>query len=444
MEKTPIRIEYSGQLEALAQGGKSWKLKFFIIRDNFLMYYKDLNSNKPEGVIPLEGAKIALSDMERCFEVTTGNRKYHLRVLAVEELNGWMEKVVEASNLSIESLYELNEVLGQGNFSKVRRAVEKASRKEFAIKIIDKLAVAQNRESILTEIAILKQVKHPHVIQLHQIFESKKKIYLITELLQGGELFDRIVERGSFSEADASVLMKSIVEALQYLHSKGIVHCDLKPENLLYDTTNDDAKIKISDFGLSKFTDSCSSPASSVESNNVFETARGTPGYVAPEVLEQRGYDKSVDLWSVGVILYILLCGFPPFYAHSDAELYELIKSGEFSFPSPYWDKISDSVKGLICSLLQRNPALRATPEQILNHPWIQGTGVSSENIGTTLSDHLKAQKKLRDVFIKIKAINRFYQSRSISSPKEDAHINSENVHEEKEKKDEVLAQNEY
>ncbi len=260
---------------------QSWKQKFFIVRDNFLMYYKDDEATKPEGVIPLEEAKIELAPAyERCFEVTTGTRRYHLRA-GTDALSAvWMEKLVAASLLTIDSLYDTLELLGQGTFAKVKRGREKSTGDEYAIKIIDKADLAENRESILTEISILKNVSHPNVIRLHQIFESKKKIYLVTELLEGGELFDRIVERGHYSEADASRLIRNVVDAIAYLHSKNIVHRDLKPENLLFGA--DDETIKVTDFGLSKI------------ASKKLKTACGTPGYVAPEILEQEGYGAEV------------------------------------------------------------------------------------------------------------------------------------------------------
>lgn len=398
------KSEFGGPLEALAQGGKSWKLKHFVIRDNFLMYFREPNSSRPEGVIPLEGAKICVSaDFPLCFEVTTGSRRYHLRTADEDGLQLWLNKVTEASLLTIDSLYETKELLGQGTFSKVKRAVERSTGLEFAIKVIDKTGLAENRESILTEIGILKHVRHPNILRLHQIFEDKKKIYLVTELLEGGELFDRIVERGCFSEQDAARIIRDIVDALAYLHGKGICHRDLKPENILLDKPGDDAVIKITDFGLSKFVD--------LANHKMLQTACGTPGYVAPEVLEQRGYEMSVDMWSTGVILYILLCGFPPFYAETDVELYEQIKRCDYSFPSPYWDGISENAKLLIRGLLRHDPASRLTPQQVLEHEWLVSQNLPThhlENVAANMTKHQVVRKRFKQTVVKLMAARRF------------------------------------
>lgn len=175
----------------------------------------------------------------------------------------------------------------------------------------------------------------------------------------GGELFDRIVEKGSYTEKDASGLIRQVLAAVDYMHDQGVVHRDLKPENLLYYSPHDDSKIMISDFGLSKMEDS-----------GIMATACGTPGYVAPEVLAQKPYGKAVDVWSIGVISYILLCGYPPFYDENDANLFAQILRGEFEFDSPYWDEISDSAKDFIRHLMCVGVEQRYTCKQALAHPW--------------------------------------------------------------------------
>jgi len=200
--------------------------------------------------------------------------------------------------------YELREELGRGAFSIVKLAVEKTTGIHYAVKMIKKDSVGQDFNRLQTEMEILKKVQHPNIIALKEIIDTKNCLFIVTELVTGGELFDKIVELGSYSEKDAALLVSKIVSAIAYLHSLGIVHRDLKPENLLLKDETTVSEVKLADFGLSKI----------VSQQLIMQTACGTPGYVAPEILQARGYDKEVDMWSIGVITYILLCGFPPFY----------------------------------------------------------------------------------------------------------------------------------
>ncbi|XP_031832192.1 calcium/calmodulin-dependent protein kinase I isoform X2 [Nomia melanderi] len=281
---------------------------------------------------------------------------------------------------SVEDKYVLKELLGTGAFSEVRLAESKEKPGQmFAVKIIDKKALKGKEDSLENEIKVLRRLTHPNIVQLLETFEDKHKVYLIMELVTGGELFDRIVEKGSYTEKDASGLIRQILEAVDYMHEQGVVHRDLKPENLLYYSPDEDSKIMISDFGLSKMEDS-----------GIMETACGTPGYVAPEVLAQKPYGKAVDVWSIGVISYILLCGYPPFYDENDAVLFAQILKGEFEFDSPFWDDISDSAKDFIHKLICVNVEERYTCKQALAHPWISGNAASNKNIHGTVSEQLR------------------------------------------------------
>lgn len=300
-----------------------------------------------------------------------------------------------SKQVSIEDKYNLHGLLGTGAFSEVRLAESKENPGEhFAVKIIDKKALKGKEESLENEIKVLRRfsanqneaekslgprLTHPNIVQLLETYEDKNKVYLVMELVTGGELFDRIVEKGSYTEKDASHLVRQILEAVDYMHEQGVVHRDLKPENLLYYSPDDDSKIMISDFGLSKMEDS-----------GIMATACGTPGYVAPEVLAQKPYGKAVDVWSIGVISYILLCGYPPFYDENDANLFAQILKGEFDFDSPYWDEISDSAKHFIKNLMCVSVEKRYTCKQALAHPWISGNAASSKNIHGTVSEQLK------------------------------------------------------
>uniref|UniRef100_A0A7N8YDR8 Calcium/calmodulin-dependent protein kinase 1Da n=1 Tax=Mastacembelus armatus TaxID=205130 RepID=A0A7N8YDR8_9TELE len=279
-----------------------------------------------------------------------------------------------------------------GAFSEVVLAQEKLTGRMFAVKCIPKKALKGKESSIENEIAVLRKIKHENIVALEDIYESPDHLYLIMQLVSGGELFDRIVEKGFYTEKDASTLIRQVLDAVNYLHKMGIVHRDLKPENLLYFNPQDESKIMISDFGLSKMEGS----------GDVMSTACGTPGYVAPEVLAQKPYSKAVDCWSIGVIAYILLCGYPPFYDENDSKLFEQILKADYEFDAPYWDDISDSAKDFISSLMEKDPAKRFTCEQALRHPWIAGDTALCKNIHESVSRQIRknfAKSKWRQAF---------------------------------------------
>jgi len=222
--------------------------------------------------------------------------------------------------MSITDRYELREELGRGAFSIVHLGIDKKTGDKVAIKIITKkdASTEQDKKRLDTEVTILKKVHHPNIIGLKDLVDTKEKLCLVMDLVNGGELFDKIVEKGQYTEKDASTIIRNIVSAIDYLHKNKIVHRDLKPENLLLKLGNDN-DVMLSDFGLSKIIGE--------ESMGVLQTACGTPYYVAPEVLGAQGYDQSVDLWSIGVITYLLLCGFPPFYGETLPEVFFLNRS---------------------------------------------------------------------------------------------------------------------
>uniref|UniRef100_A0A674A3Q4 Calcium/calmodulin-dependent protein kinase 1Da n=1 Tax=Salmo trutta TaxID=8032 RepID=A0A674A3Q4_SALTR len=279
-----------------------------------------------------------------------------------------------------------------GAFSEVVLAQERSTGKMFAVKCIPKKALKGKESSIENEINVLRKIKHENIVALEDIYESSNHLYLIMQLVSGGELFDRIVEKGFYTEKDASTLIRQVLDAVDYLHKLGIVHRDLKPENLLYFNPQDESKIMISDFGLSKMEGS----------GDVMSTACGTPGYVAPEVLAQKPYSKAVDCWSIGVIAYILLCGYPPFYDENDSKLFEQILKADYEFDAPYWDDISDSAKDFIGSLMEKDPAKRFTCDQALRHPWIAGDTALCKNIHESVSRQIRknfAKSKWRQAF---------------------------------------------
>ncbi|CAF0921527.1 unnamed protein product [Brachionus calyciflorus] len=263
---------------------------------------------------------------------------------------------------NIRHFFEFKEVLGTGAFSEVILARDLNTDQLVAIKCIKRKALKGKEEALHNEISVLKKLKHPNIVELLDTFEDDQFVYLIMELVTGGELFDRIVAKGSYTERDASKLIKQIMEAVDYMHDQGIVHRDLKPENLLYESPDEDSIIKVSDFGLSKGIDS-----------RMMMTACGTPGYVAPEVLAQKPYGKEVDIWSIGVISYILLCGYQPFFDENDSNLFAMILKGDYTFDSPYWDDISESAKDFIRHVMCLSVEERYTCKEALKHPWISG-----------------------------------------------------------------------
>ncbi|KAI8846103.1 kinase-like domain-containing protein [Chytridium lagenaria] len=282
--------------------------------------------------------------------------------------------------------FELGDTLGTGAFSEVKIATERATGNKYAIKIVDKSKCKGKESMIETEVNILMRVRHEHIIQLYEMYEIESKIYLVMELVTGGELFDEIVKIGKYTEADAAHIVYKILLAIDYLHTEGIAHRDLKPENLLLSDRTSQAKIMISDFGLSKiFSD-----------DEVMRTACGTPGYVAPEVLKRQGYGREVDLWSLGVITYILLCGYPPFYDQNNVELFKQIMAGRYEFDRPWWDNISETVfpaaKDFIRKLLVLDPRQRATARSCLNHPFITNNCGVHPNVSQAAGSHLAQQ----------------------------------------------------
>jgi len=256
--------------------------------------------------------------------------------------------------------------IGRGGFSVVKKGRHKTTGEDVAVKCINKKTLKKEELQLLSrEINIMKKLQHKNIVQLHDIYETATDLFLVLEFVPGGELFDQIVERGSYSEHDAALLVRQILEGIDYMHKHGVVHRDLKPENLLCaNPKGDNSKqsvIKIADFGLSKDT----------ETGNL-QTSCGTPSYVAPEVLMGGQYDSEVDIWSIGVITYVLLCGFTPFYGDNQRQLFERILHAQFDFPSPEWDDISAQAKDFVKKLLVVNPAQRLSAGQALAHEWIQ------------------------------------------------------------------------
>nr|XP_043884517.1 serine/threonine-protein kinase DCLK2-like [Solea senegalensis] len=266
------------------------------------------------------------------------------------------------SSSIINDKYKVGKVIGDGNFAVVKECVERSTGQEFALKIIDKARCCGKEHLIENEVAVLRRVRHPSIIQLIEVDDTPTQLFLVMELVKGGDLFDAITSSTKYSERDASAMIFNLAGAVKYLHRMNIVHRDIKPENLLVCEYPDGTKsLKLGDFGL----------ATVVE--GPLYTVCGTPTYVAPEIIAETGYGLKVDIWAAGVIAYILLCGFPPFRSENNVqeELFDQILRGKLEFPSPDWDAVSLPAKMLISQMLQVNVDARFTAEEVLSHPWV-------------------------------------------------------------------------
>ncbi|XP_044069382.1 calcium/calmodulin-dependent protein kinase type II delta chain isoform X16 [Siniperca chuatsi] len=272
-----------------------------------------------------------------------------------------MATVVTSTRFTDE--YQLYEELGKGAFSVVRRCVKKSTGQEYAAKIINtKKLSARDHQKLEREARICRLLKHPNIVRLHESISEEGFHYLVFDLVTGGELFEDIVAREYYSEADASHCINQILESVSHIHQHDIVHRDLKPENLLLASKMKGAAVKLADFGL----------AIEVQGDQqAWFGFAGTPGYLSPEVLRKDPYGKPVDIWACGVILYILLVGYPPFWDEDQHKLYQQIKAGAYDFPSPEWDTVTPEAKNLINQMLTINPAKRITADQALKHPWV-------------------------------------------------------------------------
>ncbi|XP_041116231.1 serine/threonine-protein kinase DCLK1a isoform X4 [Polyodon spathula] len=282
---------------------------------------------------------------------------------------------------SIAERYKVGRTIGDGNFAIVRECVERSTGREYALKIINKSKCRGKEHMIQNEVSILRRVKHPNIVLLIEEMDTYTELYLVMELVKGGDLFDAITSTNKYTERDASGMLYNLVSAIKYLHSLNIVHRDIKPENLLvYEHQDGSKSLKLGDFGLATLVD------------GPLYTVCGTPTYVAPEIIAETGYGLKVDLWAAGVISYILLCGFPPFRGSSEDQevLFDQILMGQLDFPSPYWDHISDSAKELITLMLQVEVDQRYSALQVLDHPWVNDDGMPENEHQLSVAGKIK------------------------------------------------------
>lgn len=281
----------------------------------------------------------------------------------------------------ISDRYRVGRMLGDGNFAVVRECVELSTGREYALKIINKSKCRGKEHMIQNEVAILRRVKHPNIVLLIEEVDTYSELYLVMELVKGGDLFDAITSANRYTERDASGMLYNLANAIKYLHSLNIVHRDIKPENLLvYEHADGSKSLKLGDFGLATVVD------------GPLYTVCGTPTYVAPEIIAETGYGLKVDIWAAGVITFILLCGFPPFRGSCEDQevLFDQILMGQLEFPMPYWDNVSETAKELIRSMLEVEVDQRYTALQVLEHPWVTDEGLCENDHQLSVAGKIK------------------------------------------------------
>mmetsp|Transcript_9375 Transcript_9375/g.23719 ORF Transcript_9375/g.23719 Transcript_9375/m.23719 type:complete len:385 (+) Transcript_9375:108-1262(+) len=312
-------------------------------------------------------------------------------MLAEEERPMFCERYTD-----VESLYTVGRKLGVGNFAKVVQASCNFAMPQHGLKVGAQVAIkivkkpprvsTDKVDMLHAEIDVLRTIEHPNLVRLYDVHETAAKLYLVMELCTGGELFDKIVTLGKYTEEDARYFTFKLLNAVLYLHDKHIVHRDLKPENILLSSPRPDAELKITDFGLSRITGNATTTD---RKEQMLHTRCGTPGYAAPEVLVSeretgeggRNYGPACDMWAVGTIVYILLCASPPFHGKTDAEMNAKIKRGEFLFPEKYWKHISTGAKEFISGCLTVDPSRRLTAMEALQHDWTTDIGVHTNDL---------------------------------------------------------------
>jgi len=293
------------------------------------------------------------------------------------------------------SKYRFGRTLGAGTYGIVREADGPTGK--VAVKIILKKNVKGNEQMVYDELEMLQRMKHPHIVKFVDWFESRDKYYIVTQLATGGELFDRICEQGRFTEKDASQTIRQVIEAVDYLHNNNVVHRDLKPENLLYLTTDPKSDLVLADFGIAKMLDS---------KDEVLTTMAGSFGYAAPEVMLKRGHGKPVDMWSLGVITYTLLCGYSPFRSENLQDLIDECSSGKVVFHERYWKDVSQDAKDFIGHLLQPDAEDRSSSKEALRHPWLSGENATDHNLLPEIKAYMAKARLRRGIEI-VKLANR-------------------------------------
>eukprot|EP01083_Nonionella_stella_P005007 14602_1 len=381
----PKRFSHSGYLDIRTHRKKAWKRRYFVVNNNFLLCAATPHAKRLEGVYPLEGSSIKSKRLSNEFTPGGGSmtfqlfiRKHQLlfRAASPQQCLHWKQHIERASKLKIKDVYRFLYTLGcsESQMAKVVAAKHRTTGEDCAIKIVDKRSCES--KMLKTEIQILKKLDNPYIVQLYDIFETKKYLYIVMEMCAGGELFDQIAQLDGehYTEQDCCLILHQIARGVKYMHQIGIVHRDLKPENILCVHRDSIKRVKLADFGISKMYSNKTNKAS----NRSMHTIVGTLSYTAPEILRGKGYDHRVDFWSIGVIMYILLCGYPPFWGETEHDISRSILKEEVEFEEEDWCHVAQETRDLVAGLLQKDPSKRSTTEHLLNLTF----KLSSKNVG--------------------------------------------------------------
>ncbi|XP_022746677.1 calcium-dependent protein kinase 20-like isoform X2 [Durio zibethinus] len=342
------------------------------------------------------GKREVTEEGNKASDESKAKKPHHMK--RVSSVGLQIESVLGRKTGNLKDTYSLGRKLGQGQFGTTFLCVEKGTGKEFACKSIAKrkLTSKEDVEDVRREIHIMHHLAgHPNVIQIIGAYEDAIAVHVIMELCAGGELFDRIIQRGHYTERKAAALARIIVGVIEACHSLGVMHRDLKPENFLFINHEEESPLKTIDFGLSMF----------FKPGETFSDVVGSPYYVAPEVL-QKHYGPECDVWSAGVIIYILLSGVPPFWDETEQGIFEQVLKGELDFISEPWPSISDSAKDLVRRMLLRDRKKRLTAHEVLCHPWVQLDGLAPDKpLDSAVLSRLKqfsAMNKLKKIAIRV------------------------------------------
>lgn len=321
-------------------------------------------SAKPSWQISLIDCPVSAGSRHLEFQIQLRRRVLSYFARNEDDYNQWQAAFKQALEMRLERFYKVGDVLGEGAFAQVRLGCDTITKEQFAVKIINKSAYDDREmQFVMREVKIMMRIVNANIVNTYDIFDSMRHLHLVIEYMQGGELFDIVADQGHLSEQRASQVMRDIINGVAYLHECGIVHCDIKPENILCKSKQWPLQVKLCDFGLANYYDK------GTQSN--MTAMIGTPGYVAPEVIKREPYGPPVDMWACGVVLYVMLSGRMPFFGRDDIQCLRRTAAGDYTFPDREWKNVSQDAKSLVRSLLQIRPDLRLTAQAALQHKWL-------------------------------------------------------------------------